>query len=74
MDQETMVQEKKAKDFHAYSRILMTLACFLLLGTFLPDNIPAAKEPLAFAIIGGLSLFSLTFHFGAERERKKGEQ
>ncbi|MDQ0299801.1 hypothetical protein J2S78_002221 [Salibacterium salarium] len=75
MHQETTTKEKNAKDLHTFSRILITLACFLLIGAFLPDNsIPTDKETTSFLIIGGLALFSLTFHFFAEKERKKAEQ
>ncbi|WP_026700387.1 YrhC family protein [Salibacterium aidingense] len=70
----TTNHQNKAKDLHTFSRILITLACFLLIGAFLPDNIPAEKEPAAFAMIGGLSFISLWFHFWAQREKRQAEQ
>ncbi|MGY4690414.1 YrhC family protein [Salibacterium sp. K-3] len=65
--------DKKAEDYHMYSRIFITAACFLFLGLLLPESIPAAKQPAVLGIIGLFSAASVLFHVAKSRAKQQAE-
>ncbi|WP_158737507.1 YrhC family protein [Alteribacillus sp. YIM 98480] len=74
MEKETEEQQKLARDFSAFSRILLTLAAFLSLGYFLPDTFSKQQETTALIIINVLLMVSIFLHIIGKRAEEKVDE
>ncbi|SDI84139.1 YrhC family protein [Alteribacillus bidgolensis] len=74
MEKETEEQQKLARDFSTFSRILLTLASFLSLGYFLPDTFSKQEETTALIIINVLLMVSIFLHIIGKRAEEKVDE
>ncbi|SFP17028.1 YrhC family protein [Salibacterium halotolerans] len=74
MTQSKTVQAGRAEDFHVFSRVLFTAACFLFFGMLLPESVPAAKQPEMLIIIVIFTAASVLFHQVGKKARQRSEE